>query len=160
MSMLYLVCSVLVWIRSDQDWMRPIARLSVILRCCFPWSSEVPVLQECSSRGCCWLSHPAQWSARVGQDAAVFLPLHGRWVARCLNLCKVLWVGRDVQSGRVRVMVWAWKNKKKIILKTFFKDQSKCLNCSRHFQTNVDVQHSLRLGLKIRLTVSHPCEPP
>lgn len=84
--------------------------LSVMLKWCLVQSRTLPVLKDCSSRGSCWLSHPAKWLARVWQDTAVLLSLQGRWVARRLHLCKMAWVGRNVQIGRV---IWAWKKKTK-----------------------------------------------
>lgn len=96
-----------------------------MLKCRLVWSSIVPVLKDCSSRGRCWLSHPSQRSARVGQDAAVFLPLQGRRVAGRLHLCKMPWVGRDVQIGHV---VWAWVKKKKKHVKNILSQPGKISN--------------------------------
>lgn len=80
-----------------------------MMKYCFISSIKVPVFRSSCGRERRWLSHPAQLSARVRQN--VFLPLQGRWVARRLNLCKVLRVGRNIQIGWMAEQVGACKKR-------------------------------------------------
>ena len=83
---MYLLGVVFLRVGSNQDGVRAIWKLSVMLEGSVVRNGKVSAVQDVGSRWRCCFRHPSLSSARGRQKATVFFPLQDRGVARHLDL--------------------------------------------------------------------------